>query len=311
MPLPARRQTASYLMRRFREAGIRPVARRGQSFLVDQNLLHLLARSADLGPDDVVLEVGAGVGALTAILAESAAAVVSVEIDWRLCRLAEEELAEFDNVTLLRQDALRNKNNLDPRLIAAVRERLDAAPGRRLKLAANLPYCIATPVISNLLLTEITPALMTVTIQKELADRITALPNTKDYSALSVWIQSLCDVELLRVMRPAVFWPRPQVHSAMIKIVPRQSKRERIPDLGFFHAFVRAMFFHRRKLLRGVVLSAYKGRLDKSDVDALLGNLGLSRDARAEQLAPNTMFALSEQVRRRVNIGLFRPGSSC
>ena len=296
-----RRQTASYLMQRFREAGIRPNARRGQSFLVDQNLLDLLARSADPGPNDVVLEVGAGVGALTATLAAAAAAVVSVEIDWRLCQMAEEELVDFDNVTLLRQDALKNKNKLDPRLMEAVKDRLAAAPGRRLKLAANLPYCIATPVISNLLRTEITPVSMTVTIQKELADRLMASPSTKEYGALSIWMQSLCEIELIRVMPPAVFWPRPKVHSAIIQLVPVPSKRERFPDLDFFHGFVRAMFIHRRKLLRGVVLSAYKGRLDKPAVDELLGNLGLSRDARAEQLDPAAMFELSEQVRGRVS----------
>jgi 16S rRNA (adenine1518-N6/adenine1519-N6)-dimethyltransferase len=293
-----RRQTASYLMRRFREAGIRPDARRGQSFLVDQNLLHLLARSADLGPDDVVLEVGSGVGALTAILAAEAAAVVSVEVDWRLCQMAEEELVDFDNVTLLQQDALKNKNNLDSRVIQAVKQQLAAAAGRQFKLAANLPYSVATPIISNLLRTEITPVSMTVTIQKELADRLTAAPGTKDYGAVSVWAQSLCDIDLIRVMPPAVFWPRPKVFSAIIRMVPVPSKREQFPDLEFFHSFVRAIFRHRRKLLRGVVLSGYKGRLDKPAVDQLLANLGLNRDARAEQLDPAALFALSEAVRK-------------
>lgn len=298
--MTAPRQTVSYLIGRFREVGLRPDARHGQNFLVDLNLVELLARTADAGPDDVILEVGTGTGSLTGMLAANAAAVVSVEIDEHLYQLASESLIDCENVTLLHQDALRNKNNLHPNVLAAVKEKLAEAPGRRLKLAANLPYSIATPIISNLLSTDVTPVSMTVTIQKELADRITARPSTKDYSALSIWVQSLCEAEIIRIMPPTVFWPQPKVHSAIVQILPRKEKRRRIPDLEFFHSFVRAMFFHRRKFLRSVILAGYK-QLDKPAVDEIMAAMSLGPDARAEQLEVEPMLALCELVRARVS----------
>jgi 16S rRNA (adenine1518-N6/adenine1519-N6)-dimethyltransferase len=298
--MPPPRQTATYLMQRFREAGFEPHARHGQNFLIDLNLLGILLDAADLGPDDVVLEIGTGMGTLTTQMAPRAGHVVTVEIDEHLYQLASEELLDFDNVTMLQQDALRNKNNLHPAVLETVREHVEAQPGRRLKLVANLPYSIATPVLSNLLESPIVPVSMTVTIQKEVADRLVASPGSKDYSALSIWVQSLCDVELLRVLPPQVFWPRPKVNSAIIQIRPSEEKRRRIPDLAFFHTFVRAMFFHRRKFLRSEVLSAFKGQLDKPQVDEILARLQLPHETRAEQLDVETILRLCEAVRAKV-----------
>jgi 16S rRNA (adenine1518-N6/adenine1519-N6)-dimethyltransferase len=295
--MPPPRQTASYLMQRFREAGFQPHARHGQNFLIDLNLLGILLESAELGPDDVVLEIGTGMGTLTTQMAPLAGHVVTVEIDEHLYHLASEELVDFDNVTMLQHDALRNKNHLHPGVWEAVQTHIDEAPGRRLKLVANLPYSVATPIISNLLQGPVLPVAMVVTIQKEVADRICAGPGTKDYSALSIWVQSQCDVEILRVLPPQVFWPRPKVDSAILRILPQPAKRERIPDLKFFHEFVRAMFFHRRKFLRSELLSAFKGRLEKSQVDAVMEQQGLAPDARAEQLDVERMQALCEALR--------------
>jgi 16S rRNA (adenine1518-N6/adenine1519-N6)-dimethyltransferase len=294
------RQTVSFLRRRFQETGLRPDSRHGQNFLVDLNLLELLERAARVGPDDVVLEVGTGTGSLTARLAPHAAAVVTVEIDQHLYQLASEVLIDFDNVTMLHQDVLKNKNHIHANVLDAVRQQVEAVPGRRLKLVANLPYNIATPVVSNLLTTEIVPVSMTVTIQKELADRMTARPSTKDYSALSIWMQSLCDTEIIRILPPEAFWPRPKVNSAIIHVVTNDEKRRRIPDVAFFHSFVRAMFLHRRKFLRSVVLSAFKYRLDKPAVDEIMGRLELRNDSRAEQLDVEMMLALCELVRANV-----------
>jgi 16S rRNA (adenine1518-N6/adenine1519-N6)-dimethyltransferase len=145
-----------------------------------------------------------------------------------------------------------------------------------------------------------TPVSMTVTIQKELADRITAAPSTKDYSALSIWVQSLCRAEIIRIMPPSVFWPRPKVTSAIIQIVPDPQKRARIPDLEFFHQHVRAMFFHRRKFLRSVILSAYKGKLDKPAVDDIMAEQNLGPTSRAEELDVDRTLALAEAVRQRL-----------
>ncbi len=297
---PSRRQTLSFLKQRFAEVGLRPVKRHGQNFLIDLNLLQVLIEAADLQPCDVVLEIGTGTGSLTAQMAARAAAVVTVEIDPRLHQLASEELIDYENVTMLLQDALRNKNNFDDAVLAAVRERLAEAPGRRFKLVANLPYSVATPVISNLLLAEITPISMTVTLQKELADRIVAQPGTRDYSALSVWVQSQCEAEIVRTLSPESFWPRPLVTSAIVQIRFVPQRRARIADLRYFHDFVRSMFFHRRKFLRSVAISAFKRELDKVHIDAILAEQGFPPDARAEQLSVEAMIALCDAFRARL-----------
>jgi 16S rRNA (adenine1518-N6/adenine1519-N6)-dimethyltransferase len=291
------RQTKSFLIERFRVMGIAPATRHGQNFLIDLNLVDLIVNSADLGPQDVVLEVGTGTGSLTAMMARRAAAVVTVEIDTHLFELASELLLDFDNVTMLCFDALRNKNHFDDRVMEAVRTQLAAAPGRRLKLVANLPYNIATPVISNMLLAPHVPVSMVVTIQKELADRMTASPSTKDYSALSVWIQSQCKVETVRVLAPSVFWPIPKVTSAIIRITIDHERRARIPDLNYFHQFVKAIFIHRRKFLRANLVPAMKRHLSKEQVDVILDEMGFEPDTRTEQLDVDTLLAFAEKVR--------------
>ncbi len=290
------RQTISFLRQRFRESGIFPDTRHGQNFLVDLNLVHLLADSAELDKQDVALEVGTGTGSLTALLAAKAGAVVTVEISEELHQLASEELVDFENVTLLHMDALKNKNRFNQLVLDTIAQQVGAIHNGRLKLTANLPYNIATPVISNLLLTEIVPHSMTVTIQKELADRITARPSTKDYGALSVWIQSQCDAEVVRVMPPTVFWPQPKVFSAIIHLKLNPTKRAQIPDLRFFHSFLRALFVHRRKFLRSGLVGAYKKQLGKAKIDDVMSEMEFGHDARAEQLEVPVMLALSEKI---------------
>ncbi len=300
MPPTVSKQTISFLKKRFEEAGISINPRHGQNFLIDLNLMRMLVSTADIGPDDVVLEVGAGTGSLTAMMAACAAAVISVEIDERMHQLASEELIDFENVTLLHQDALRNKNALDERVLDAVRQQLNAAPGRKFKLVANLPYCVATPVISNLLMQAPVPESMTVTIQKELADRIVASPGSKDYSALSFWIQAQCQSEIVRLLAPTVFWPRPKVTSAILHIKLDTERRALVPDLKFYHEFVRKLFCHRRKFLRSVVVSITKPDLSKPQVDEVMQELCFDENTRAEQLSIPQMIALAEAVRRRL-----------
>jgi 16S rRNA (adenine1518-N6/adenine1519-N6)-dimethyltransferase len=292
-------QTVSFLMKRFQEAGIHIRGKHGQNFLVDLNLLRLLVDAAKFESTDVVLEVGTGTGSLTAHVAPRVAAVVTVEIDPQMYQLASEELFELPNVTMLRQDALRNKNHLDDRVLDAVRQHLDADPGRQFKLVANLPYNIATPILTNLLASSLVPKSMTVTIQKELGDRIIAKPGTKDYGALSIWIQSQCHVEWVRTLPPNVFWPKPKVHSAILHIELDPLLRSKIPDLAFFQSFTRSMFFHRRKYLRSQLLFACADWFGKGDVDAILSQQGLPPECRAEQLSVDQMLALGEAVRER------------
>ena len=293
------RQTASYLSKRLAAAGLRPVARYGQNFLIDLNLIDLIARSADLQQHDVVLEVGTGVGSLTSKMADDAGAVLTVEIDQNLHRLASDEVGHRPNVKLIHGDALKNKNTLRPEIMEQIRDALSRIGGEpQFKLVANLPYNVATPIISNLLLENPPPNTMVVTIQKELADRMIAEPRTKDYSALSVWIQSLCRCEIVRVLSPKVFWPRPNVTSAIIRLDYVPEWREKFVDLKYYHETVRALFFHRRKFLRSVVISAMKGRLDKSQVDAVLQGEGHGENARAEELTVEQIQSLAEALRQ-------------
>ena len=284
---------------------MRPVSRFGQNFLIDLNLIDLIARSAELEKDDVVLEIGTGVGSLTSRLSDAAGAVLSVEIDANLHQLASEELSGRSNVKLLHCDALKNKNTLRPEIMENVRDAMQRIGGKsRFLLVANLPYNVATPIVSNLLLESPPPDAMVITIQKELGDRMAAQPRTKDYGALSVWIQSLCRVELVRTLPPKVFWPRPKVDSAIIRLDAVPEWREKFSDLEHFHTTVRSLFFHRRKFLRSVVISAMKGRLDKQQVDEVLTSLGHNENARAEELSVQQIQALAEALRlAEINAG--------
>ena len=136
---------------------------------------------------------------------------------------------------------------------------------------------------------------MTCTIQKEVADRIVARPGTKDYGALTIWVQSQCRAEIVRILPPSVFWPRPKVSSAFVQIALDPERLSRIPDRGFFHDFTRAIFLHRRKLLRSGLVAL--GQIDKPAADRIMADLGLAPNARAEELAPEVILALCGAVR--------------
>ncbi|QDV26594.1 16S rRNA (adenine(1518)-N(6)/adenine(1519)-N(6))-dimethyltransferase RsmA [Aureliella helgolandensis] len=291
------RQTLSYLQQRFASSRIQPQTRFGQNFLIDLNLVNLIASTAELGPRDVVLEVGTGMGSLTTIMAAEAGHVVTVEIDHYLAPLAREEFETLDNVTLLEQDALKSKNKLHPQVIETLREKVAQIPGGRIKLVANLPYNVATPIISNLLDMDPWPVRMVTTIQRELAERIVARPRTKDYSALTVWIQAQCQAEIVRIMPPSVFWPPPKVESAILDIRPQKVMRKRIVDPAHFHSLVRGIFIHRRKFLRSALFSAVKDVLTKPEVDQVLAQMELDANTRAEQLTPQQLLDLTDLVR--------------
>jgi 16S rRNA (adenine1518-N6/adenine1519-N6)-dimethyltransferase len=299
--LPPARQTTAYLKDLFKQVGFSINARHGQNFLVDLNLLDLLERTAGLTPADVALEVGAGTGALTERLARAAGRVVTVEIDSRLAQLARERVLECENVHLVEGDVLAGKHRVAPEVLAAIEEARAAFPAGRFLLVANLPYCVATPVISNLLALPRPFDAATVTVQREMAERMTAAAGSHSYNALSVWIGSQCRSEIVRILPPSVFWPRPKVDSAIVRLDLEPDRRARIADLERFHTFVRDIFCHRRKVLRGVLVRLAGGKQQPAAVaavDALYATLGLDASIRAEDISPDRFVELEREFYR-------------
>ncbi|HTU18054.1 MAG TPA: 16S rRNA (adenine(1518)-N(6)/adenine(1519)-N(6))-dimethyltransferase RsmA [Gemmataceae bacterium] len=292
---PSTRQTLSYLRNLFVERGIKPKNKLGQNFLIDLNLLDLILRSAELTREDLALEVGSGTGSLTVRLLEQSGAVVSIEIDPAFAALTDEEVKERDRVLLLHSDILKNKNELSPDVLRAVADLGQRCATQRVKLVSNLPYAVAVPVISNLLLCDLEVERMVVTVQWEIAERLLASPGTKEYGALAVLVQSLADVELVRRLSPKVFWPRPLVDSAIVCIRPRAAKRRHVGDPSGFRAFLRDLYVHRRKNLRGALASLPNRDLSKSEVDARLAELGLDGSVRAETLDREQHLRLCER----------------
>jgi 16S rRNA (adenine1518-N6/adenine1519-N6)-dimethyltransferase len=283
-PLPSPRQTLSYLLRLFEAHGLAAKSKLGQNFLIDLNLLELIVRTAELDRSDAVLEVGTGTGSLTAQLAAWAGCVTTVEIDSALAPVARQVVGERPNVRFVFGDALAKKSELNPEMLAAWDETAAAHGCTRRKLVANLPYVIATPLISNLLVAGIPIERMVVMVQWEIAERLRASVGTKDYNALSVLVQSVADVEVVRKVLPTNFYPRPKVDSAIVKITPDAAKRARVGDVLKFRVFLRDLYVHRRKNLRQALTGWPSGRKDKREVDAKLAELGIDGTVRSEAL---------------------------
>jgi 16S rRNA (adenine1518-N6/adenine1519-N6)-dimethyltransferase len=298
--MPPRRQTQSYLRGLFARRGVAPQHRYGQNFLVDLNIHELIVGTAKVGPDDVILEIGPGAGAMTALMVGRGAAVVAVDIDPAMAGLTAEAVAGLPNVRVLNADALAAKHAMNPEVLDNVRAGLAVSPAKRFKLVSNLPYNVATPVVSNLLVhPELCPSLMVVTVQLELAERMRAAPGTEAYGALSVLVQALADFTLVRALPPSVFWPRPRVDSAVVAVVPDPAKRAEVGDLPWFHHVVRQVFLHRRKNLRVVLHGLWRDRWTKPEVDALLEPLGLTGLVRAEALNVEEFLALARALKER------------
>ncbi|MGL6094807.1 MAG: 16S rRNA (adenine(1518)-N(6)/adenine(1519)-N(6))-dimethyltransferase RsmA, partial [Fimbriiglobus sp.] len=281
---PAPRQTLSYLRSLLEAFGLDPKSKLGQNYLIDLNLIDLIVRAGEVGPADAVLEVGTGTGSLTAKLADVAGQVVTIEIDKTFHPVARQIVGERANVTYLLGDCLAKKSELNPDMLAAWAAAA-AKPGvTSRKLVANLPYVIATPLISNLLVGDAPIDLMVVMVQWEIAERLRAKVGTKDYNALSVLVQSIADVETVRKVLPANFHPRPKVDSAITLIRPNPEKRAKVGDVIKFRNFLRDLYVHRRKNLRQGLIGSPRGRKDKDFVDGTLKELGIDGSVRAEAL---------------------------
>ncbi len=293
------RQTQSYLRSLFARRGIAPQHRMGQNFLIDLNIHELIVEEACIGPDDVILEVGPGAGALTALMAGRGARIIAGELDPAMARLTQEAVAGFPTVRVLNTDALANKNTLSPIMVESVHEALACAPSRVFKLVANLPFNAATPVIMNLLIHPVLcPVLMVVTVQRELAERMIAIPATLAYGSLSVTIQALAEVSIVRVLPPSVFWPRPKVESAIVAIRLDRVRRAAL-DVAWFHDVVRKLFLHRRKNLRHVLSDLWRDQWTKAEAEGLLESLGIDGQLRAEALGVGQFQTLAHALKER------------
>lgn len=233
-------------------AGLRPRKRFGQHFLIDGNLMRRLVDSAELTPDDLVLEVGPGTGGLTDLLVERACRVVCVEIDRNLVFLLKERFRHAGNVSFIQGDILHSKHLIMP-AVADVIRKYSAGDEGCVKLVANLPYQSATPLVMNLLVDFPQVRRLCFTVQAEVGERIRAEPNCKTYGPLSIIAQTFCTIETVARIGPQSFWPRPEVDSVMLRMDVGPPPFPNHTGPARFAAFVRGAFEHRRKTLRSAL----------------------------------------------------------
>ena len=296
-------QTKRQIQELLSAAGVSPNRRLGQHFLVDLNLMRLLVESAAIGPRDVVLEVGTGTGSLTEALAQQAGHVVTVELDRTLAGIAQSRLAGAENVQVLNIDILAGKGAIHPTVTEAVTQAqarlgsIGPAPGRVL-LVSNLPYDVASSVMIDLVKGPVTVDTMLVTVQKEVAERMTAPPGGRDYGTLSIFLQATGAVELLRRLRPSVFWPPPGVDSAIVRYLRDPDKSRRILDMDVFGGVVGLFIGHRRKMLRACIKQAPPELGGRDLWPKILEQDSIDPTRRPEELSPEQYVAMANNCSR-------------
>jgi len=257
----------------------------GQNFLIDTHVLDKIVAAAGITKDDMVLEIGPGIGTLTQYLCEAAREVVAVEIDRNLIPVLSDTLSAYDNVTVLNEDVL--KVDLD----ALVREK---NAGKPIKVVANLPYYITTPIIMKLLEENIPVESITVMIQKEVAERMQAEPGGKEYGALSLAVQFYADTYIAANVPPNCFMPRPNVGSAVIRLTKHEKCPVKVQDTSFMFKVIRASFAQRRKTLVNGLCNSSEISVDKEAVLKALEEMGLKADVRGEKLSLAEFAKLSD-----------------
>ena len=289
-------QTKHQIRQLLDSAGLQPNKRLGQNFLIDLNLIRLLVESADIHKEDVVLEVGCGTGSLTESLTEKAGHVISVEYDYSLYNIANQQLSKATNLDLLNIDILKNKNTLNNRVLDLLTLARKSLTGRLL-LVANLPYNVASPVMMNLITGRMKVDSMFVTVQKEVADRMKAGPGSSEYGVLSIIMSAAGDVEIIRILKPSVFWPRPQVDSAMVKFVHREDKNPELIDIKLFARIVHIFMNHRRKTIHAI------SRLDEAEIDGInnwdeiFTECNIDPTLRPDQISPEQYIAITTFIK--------------
>lgn len=277
--------------------GIRPRKRFGQHFLIDGNLMRRLAAAAKLGADDTVLEVGPGTGGLTDLLIEQAGGVVVAEIDRTFCEHLQSRFASAANFTLVKGDVLARKSALAADVIEAVRDRKRRNPAGRLLLVANLPYSISSPLLIDLLLSDLGFDRLCFTVQHEVAERILADPGTKPYGALSVILQTRCQCERIASVPRQAFWPQPEIASTMLRL-DVTNERIATPDaLRELADVVRTLFTMRRKTLGHSI----RAQFGENAAEQINQHARLDRTRRCESLSIKEWIELADMLLRVTN----------
>lgn len=249
----------------------------GQNFIIDVNILRNILQVAGVTEEVGVIEIGPGMGALTEQLAISADHVLALEIDQRLKPVLDETLADYDNISVVFEDVLKSD------LSALIEEHFNS--NQRIKLVANLPYYVTTPIIMQLLMTDLPLESITVMIQKEVAERMAAKPNSKSYGSLSIVIQYYTEAVTAKIVPRTVFMPQPNVDSAVLHLTYRTSPPVVVNDEEFFFDLVRASFGQRRKTLRNNLKRYFKDRYDNETIEAKLNQANIDGQRRAESLS--------------------------
>jgi len=256
----------------------------GQNFLIDGNIIRKIAEKANITGEDYILEIGPGIGTLTEELAQRAKKVVAIELDKNLMPILDETLGEYKNVEIINGDVLK----VDLKRI--IEEKLDNGP---VKVVANLPYYVTTPIITKLLESNLNLDSIIVMVQKEVAERMKAKPGSKDYGSLSVYVNFFSIPEIIIHVPKTVFMPQPKVDSAVIKL----DIKKNLPDIDRdkFFRVIRAAFSKRRKTLLNS-LSSYGFDIDKETIRETLENININPEIRAENLSVEDFIKISETL---------------
>ena len=265
----------------------------GQNFITDKNVIEQIVEGSGAGADDLVIEIGPGIGVLTAEAAETAGKVVAIEIDKKLIPILAETLKDYDNIEVINQDIHTTELNA---LIQQQRDDGQFTGG--VKILGNLPYYITTPIIMNILESGVEADSITIMMQKEVAERINASPGGKIYGAISVAVQYYCTVEYLASVSKEVFIPRPKVDSAVLRLDIRKEKPVELLDERTFFACIKAGFGQRRKTLLNS-LTDVRG-LSREEIREVLSEAGIDPIRRAETLNMEEFAAIANGVAKKI-----------
>ena len=256
----------------------------GQNFLIDTHVLDKIIRESGVSKDDMVIEIGPGIGTMTQYLCENAREVVAIEIDKNLIPILEDTLSAYDNVTVINEDVLK----VDIKKLAEEKN-----GGRPVKVVANLPYYITTPIIMGLFESHVPIDSITIMVQKEVADRMQEGPGSKEYGALSLAVQFYAKPEIVAIVPPNCFMPRPNVGSAVIRLTCHEKPPVEVKDEGFMFNLIRASFNQRRKTLVNGLTNASFLSVTKDQVAEALEKMELSATIRGEALSLEQFAQLS------------------